>query len=105
MRPSHAGNNLVVTVHPARARSAQGDLFAKPMNVVSWRDAAADGAMLTHMPQQPEQSRPVLRVIKGGRDQLLDEIDSLAADLCEIQRRLAAAQEELGRLMALRGSC
>jgi hypothetical protein len=60
--------------------------------------------MLTHMPQQPKQSRPVLRVIKGGRDQLLDEIDSLAANLCEIQRRLAAVQEELGRLMALLGS-
>jgi hypothetical protein len=61
--------------------------------------------MLTRMRQQPERSRPVLRVIEGGRTDLMTDIKRLAEELSELERRLASAREELGRLLALLGGC
>ena len=87
----------------------QGDLFAKPvplvMNVVSWRDAAADVAKLPCMRQQPERPQPTLRLIEGGRGQLINDIKRLAEELHALEQRLSSAHEELGRLMALLGGC
>jgi hypothetical protein len=84
----------------------QGELFAGKatqlvINVVSWRDPAA----LLGMRQQPERSRPVLRVIEGGRTDLIADIKQLAEELRGIERRLASAHEEVGRLLALLGRC
>jgi hypothetical protein len=98
--------------HPRIKRPAdprQGDLFAKPpplvMNVVSWRHAPVDGAVLARTRQQPERSPPVLQVIEGGRSQVTADIQRLAEELREIEQRLADAHEELVRLQALLGGC
>jgi hypothetical protein len=85
----------------------QGDLFVGKatqlvMNVVSWRDATADVAMLPCV-RQPERSRPVLRVIEGGRTDLITDIKQLAEELRVLEQRLISAHEELGRLLALLG--
>jgi hypothetical protein len=47
--------------------------------------------------------RPPLRVIEGGRAQLIADIESVAENLRELEARLASAREELRRLLASLG--
>jgi hypothetical protein len=57
-------------------------------------------ALLTD--QRAERPRPPLRVIEGGRAQLIADIES-AESLRELEARLACAREELRRLLASLG--
>jgi hypothetical protein len=43
-----------------------------------------------------EQPRPALRVIEGGRAQLVANIERVADDLRELEQRLVSAREECG---------
>jgi hypothetical protein len=47
--------------------------------------------------------RPPLRVIEGGRAQLIADIESVAENLRELEARLASTREELRRLLASLG--
>ena len=47
--------------------------------------------------------RPPLRVIEGGRAQLIADIENVAESLRELEARLASAREELRRLLASLG--
>ena len=78
------------------------------MNIIFWREAEAgavntssDVAILTRQPT--ERRQPALLVIEGGRDQLVADIERVADDLRALERRLAAAREELHRLLVSLG--
>ena len=47
--------------------------------------------------------RPALRVIEGGRTQLIADIDRVAGDLRELEARLAMGRKELRLLLAALG--
>lgn len=50
-----------------------------------------------------EPSRPALRVIEGGRAQLIADIEFIAEQLRELERQLASVREDLRRLLASLG--
>lgn len=77
------------------------------MNIVSWRriaeeavNASSDLANVTRIAPRTERCRPPLRVVDGGRAQLIADIESLGEELCELEQRLANAREETCRLLA-----
>lgn len=77
------------------------------MNIVSWRKAAAepvtassDVAIVIRMGQRTERRRPTLRVVEGGRAQLMADIESLGEELRELEQRLSHAREGTCRLLA-----
>ena len=57
----------------------------------------------SHRSRRAERPRPPLRVIEGGRTQLIADIESVAEDLRELEVRLASGREELRRLLASLG--
>jgi hypothetical protein len=78
------------------------------MNVVSWRMAAAeapnassDVAIVTPLRQRTERRRPMLRLVEGGRAQLIADIESLAEELRKLEQRLVNAREDTRRLLVM----
>jgi hypothetical protein len=69
------------------------------MNVIFWREAAAAEAVNA----SSERRQPALLVIEGGRDQLVADIERVADELRVLERGLAAAREELHRLLGSLG--
>ena len=53
--------------------------------------------------RRAERHRPRLRVIEGGRAQVIADIERLAGDLREHEKRLASVREALRQLLASLG--